>query len=530
MNVSEPGIVTIQLNGPNPLFVKRARRLGFIATFLSFLFTITIPLSWVVRYPILRASIPKLTPAHLLGVSFALILQLSVLALYKNAYRSLSKVLWGVIILCSAIVVLEYLTPEELPFADLIRVLDPVENIDKISPNSALCLFFSSVAALLISLRVPSSIRWGHALALLSSIVAGLALIGHAYTIQSLYAISDYSQMSVSGALGYILLTVSLLCVVPTEGLMRILVTESPAGVISRRLYATAITLPPILGFLALVSSGIWKWYDITYAIVLFVMASILVFTAMVAITSRRLERADLFRLQAEADLRASRERLRELSAHIQVMQEEERVKIAREVHDELGQSLTALKMDVSMLKKQLPTDEGINRRMNSMLGLVNGTIRSVQRISSELRPSVLDDLGLAAAIEWQTKEFEERSGIRFTLKLPIKELGVNSAQATSLFRIYQETLTNIARHSMARHVDVELTESATGLRLIVSDDGIGIDESSLTNGQSLGIMGMRERAALAGGTLEILSEQSQGTTIVVTMPRTLMVSTESFA
>src|SRR5581483_186836 len=247
--------------------------------------------------------------------------------------------------------------------------------------------------------------------------------------------------------------------------------------------------------------------------------ASILFFAIVVTVTSRRLEWTDGFRISAERDLRDSRERLRELSAHIQVMQEEERVRIAREVHDELGQSLTALKMDVAMLGKQLAPSEEVERRMASMLDLVNGTIRSVQRISAELRPSVLDDLGLVAAIEWQAKEFEERSGIACILDLPTEDFTAQGAQATALFRIFQETLTNVARHAEASMVEVQLRKSMSQIELRVRDNGVGIDLDNLTNAESLGVMGMRERAALTGGTLTIESSPGAGMTVIVRMP-----------
>jgi signal transduction histidine kinase len=161
-------------------------------------------------------------------------------------------------------------------------------------------------------------------------------------------------------------------------------------------------------------------------------------------------------------------------------------------------------------------TDE-LERRTSSMIRLVNSTIRSVQRISSELRPSLLDDLGLEAAIEWQAREFEQRSGVACTLDLNASRLTIDAARSTALFRIFQETLTNIARHANAKHVDIRLSEEDGSVHLRVRDDGIGIE--SETNSESLGIMGMRERALLAGGTLSIESEPESGTIVSVVMP-----------
>lgn len=516
---------TMSTTGVNPEFVLRARRMGTAATYFTIALALTVPLSWLMHAPILRPDLPTLTAAHAIGLSLSFLLFLSVLLVYRASSTIIVRTASWIVLGCTAIVLIDYCFPGNLPFAEPIRVLDPIENSDKIAPNGALCLFLSSMSVVLLMRGSARAIYIAQAAALLSASVAALALIGHAYSIEPLYGISDYSQMSVPGALGYVLIAAALLEIRPEEGMTRILVTDGPAGVMGRRLYTAAALVPPVLGFLALVTSVVWNWYPLPFAIVLFVMASITLFAIVVAITSRRLERADISRQFAEDDLWASRERLRELSAYTQVMQEEERVRIAREVHDELGQSLTALKMDVAMLRKQVPTSEAVERRMNSMMELVNGTIQSVQRISSELRPSVLDDLGLAAAIEWQAREFEKRSGLECHVQLPKNEIIANSSQATALFRIFQETLTNIARHAKATQVEVQLRETNGGrdrsaILLRVHDDGIGFDDQDVVIGQSLGLMGMRERAALAGGTLDLDGAPGEGMTVTVTMPK----------
>jgi signal transduction histidine kinase len=515
----------IPFMGSNPVFVLRARHVGQAAAYLGILFALTGPVSRLINVPILRSTIPNFTPTHSLGLFFSLFLALSVLLLYYQRGIRIVKVLSWIIFLSTAIVVLDYAASGRLPFADFIRLLDPVENPNKIGPNGALCLLLSSLSALLLTVRDTRSIYFAQAAALLSASVAGLALMGHAYAIEPLYGIKDYSQMSVPGSMGRILMSVALMCVRPDEGFLRILVTNGPAGVMGRRLYSAALLVPPFLGFLVLTSSQVWNWYELPFAIVILVTTSITLFALMVAVTSRRLESADISRQFAEEDLRASRERLRELSAYTQVMQEEERVRIAREVHDELGQSLTALKMDVAMLRKQVPPSEDIERRISSMNELVNATIQSVRRISSELRPSVLDDLGLAAAIEWQGREFEKRSGLNCHIHLPIEEIAVNPSQATALFRIFQETLTNVARHANASQVEVHLSEEprsfgSPSILLRVHDDGIGFDAHDIAINQSLGLMGMRERATLVGGTLDLAGAPGQGMTVTVTMPK----------
>jgi signal transduction histidine kinase len=512
------------LTSTNPAFVHRARRVGVVAVYIALALAFTVPLSWLANAPVLRTDLPSFTVAHAMGLAFSFLLYFATLQLYRERWMVLVKIACWIVLISASMVLIEFVFSTQLLFADFMHVLDPVENSDKISPNGAVCLFFSGFSALLLAGRGDRSIYMAQTLALLSASIALLALIGHAYSLEPLYGISNYSQMSLLGAIGNLLLACALLEVRPDRGLTRILVTDGPAGVMGRRLYSAALLVPPLLGFFVLTSSQVWKWYELPFAIVLLVTASITLFALVVAVTSRRLERADISRQQAEEDLLASRERLRELSAYTQVMQEEERVRIAREVHDELGQSLTALKMDVAMLRKQVPASEGMERRMNSMMELVNGTIQSVQRISSELRPSVLDDLGLAAAIEWQTREFEKRSGLDCHVQLPIGEIATSPSQATALFRIFQETLTNVARHANASEIDVQLSEEGStngnpSIVLRVRDNGVGFDDREVAINQSLGLMGMRERAALVGGTLELEGMPGEGMTVTVSMP-----------
>jgi signal transduction histidine kinase len=517
------------VNESYDVFVRRARAIGQVLSWASFLVTLTVPVGWLLGVPILRPVNPTVTPTHVINSALGISLSLSIVLLYRGMPARWGWIAWTAIIVVASEVLVEYLTPGELPFAQSIRFLDPFSNVEKIPPNAAMCIWFLSLAALLLTLGRPLALRIGQGCCVAAGFIAALAIIGHAYTVEPFYILAspypreapynmgNYSGMTVPGAVTYLLIAVSLLLLRSDRGMMRILTTRSSAGVMSRRLYTAVVFIPPILGFVALVSAEVWKWYDVPFAISLLALVIVLLFAAVVAVTSLKLEQVDISRVRAEQGLRASREQLRELSGHIQDMQEEERVRIAREVHDELGQSLTALKMDVAMLRNQLPMTDELERRTSSMIRLVNSTIRSVQRISSELRPSLLDDLGLEAAIEWQAREFEQRSGVACTLDLNASRLTIDAARSTALFRIFQETLTNIARHANAKHVDIRLSEEDGSVHLRVRDDGIGIE--SETNSESLGIMGMRERALLAGGTLSIESEPESGTIVSVVMP-----------
>jgi len=223
---------------------------------------------------------------------------------------------------------------------------------------------------------------------------------------------------------------------------------------------------------------------------------------------------------KAEEELRRSREELRNLSAHIQSAREEERGHIAREIHDELGQMLSKLKLDLSWLKKRLSHgQEQLIEKTEKMSGLVDTTIRAVQRISSELRPGVLDYLGLPAAIEWQVKEFTEQTGIECSAAVSNDISVEDQSISTAVFRIVQETLTNVIRHSNATSVNIDLANKDNALVLEVRDNGAGIDAEKVSSRSSFGLMGMRERARFLGGEINILGVRGKGTTVRLSIP-----------
>lgn len=223
---------------------------------------------------------------------------------------------------------------------------------------------------------------------------------------------------------------------------------------------------------------------------------------------------------KAQEDLERSRQDLRNLSVHLQSVREEESTRVARKIHDELGQSLTALQMDLSWLENKLPAgNESVREKAHSMSALVDSTIESVHKITMELRPSMLDDLGLPAAIEWQAGDFQKRSGIRCQAHIKCGEGAIGKELATAIFRIFQETLTNIARHAKATQCRVALTESEKELCLEVTDNGIGITQWQIDDPRSFGMIGMRERAHLWGGTVHVRNAKPSGTTVRVIIP-----------
>ncbi|TAL48642.1 MAG: PAS domain S-box protein [Chitinophagaceae bacterium] len=218
-------------------------------------------------------------------------------------------------------------------------------------------------------------------------------------------------------------------------------------------------------------------------------------------------------RKKAEKQIIETSEQLRRLSAHLQEIREEERITIAREIHDELGQQLTVLKMDISWLNKKIVSqDEKILEKMRGLLGMVDETVKTVRRISSELRPGVLDDLGLEAALEGHSEEFEKRSGIVVKFLSEITNLKLKKNIEIGLFRIFQESLTNVARHAQASKVEVSLIIEKGNLLMQIKDNGKGFDPSSIGIKKTLGILGMRERTTIMGGEYIIHSSPGKGT------------------
>lgn len=218
------------------------------------------------------------------------------------------------------------------------------------------------------------------------------------------------------------------------------------------------------------------------------------------------------------AERRRAEERLRELAARLVTVREEERAHIAREIHDELGQVLTGLKMDVSWLSARLEAP-ALLAKTGGMSELIESTIRAVRRISSGLRPEVLDDMGLVAGIDWQAKEFQKRTGVRCRVALPADstDLGVEVSLAT--FRIFQEILTNVARHARATRLEIELRRNEGQLVLQVADNGVGIAAEHIDGRRSLGLLGMQERARRLGGEVRIDGEPGKGTRVTVAIP-----------
>jgi signal transduction histidine kinase len=232
------------------------------------------------------------------------------------------------------------------------------------------------------------------------------------------------------------------------------------------------------------------------------------------------LELREVREQQVMEALERSRKQLRDLASYLQDIREQERTRIAREIHDDFGQSLTILKMDLSWLKKYMIQDQPeIQNKISSMFNVIDASLQTLHAVSSELRPVILDDFGLESAIEWQAGEFQNRTGVQCRLNSSIADLDLTKEQSTAVFRIFQETLTNIMRHSGATEVDIRLEINEDILILEVADNGRGITEAEVSNSQSFGLLGMRERLYPWNGQVDFIGHPNKGTRVIVRVP-----------
>jgi signal transduction histidine kinase len=222
---------------------------------------------------------------------------------------------------------------------------------------------------------------------------------------------------------------------------------------------------------------------------------------------------------KAQEKIKRSNDQLRALTGHLQFVREEERTRIAREVHDELGQALTGLKIDLSWISGKVRGDRVLQRKIKSMAANLDETIQAVRRIATEMRQGVLDSLGLVAAIEWQAMDFQDRTGIPCEVKIDIKEAIWGREFSTSCFRIFQETMTNVIRHAHATRVTVRLSQVGQELVLTVRDNGRGISEKEILHPRSIGLIGIRERVAQLGGQVFFFGVPTRGTTMTMKVP-----------
>ena len=220
---------------------------------------------------------------------------------------------------------------------------------------------------------------------------------------------------------------------------------------------------------------------------------------------------------KAEKESKSAVAQLHQLTQYIEKVREDERVAISRELHDDLGQALTAVKIDLGIIKQNV-SDKEVVFKINKVTSLISETIKTVQRITAQLRPQIIDDLGIEAAIEWYTQEFAQRNSVEISLNID-SEISISPNVSLNVFRIMQESLTNIARHAKATRIDIGLRKAEAAIQFRISDNGIGITEDEIKSKKSFGIISMKERAASIGGTLNIYHENGLGTVINLILP-----------
>ena len=354
-------------------------------------------------------------------------------------------------------------------------------------------------------------------LVLAGGVVAFVAFMGYFYGIESFSHLKAYASIALNTAVAFWVLCIGILFARPGHGIMAVFTSDRPGGILSRRMLPAAILGPLLGGWLCVlgVRDGA---FGLGFGSALYATVLIAAFSALIVWAASALNSAD-------SERRQGAEALRQSNARLQAVREEERTRVAREIHDVLAQELTRLKLDIAWMTRRItaPIETGKQETVLAKLGgmseVTDTAIRSVQRIATELRPVVLDTLGLYAAIEWQARDFEQRTGIQTYAVVPEADPCLERDHSTALFRILQESLTNVARHSRASQVHIELVPDKEILFLRVRDNGRGITETELENPRSVGIVGMRERASLLGGQCRIGRFPNGGTIVEARLP-----------
>ena len=396
------------------------------------------------------------------------------------------------------------------------------------SPNAALCFSLVGVAFLAVTNPRFSTIdtQISGVLGAIIFALGSVALFAHLIDVTPTQGWGRFVRMAVHAPGGFGILAIGLIAFSWKNEKQKVI--GSPQW------------LPVLVGVgVMTISLGLWVHLDIpkpsfiATAVLMFgfLMAVLLAVAVFFMQRERRLleqlhlshqglEKEIFERKQIEEHLRTSRGELRNLSHRLQSIREEEKTKMAREVHDELGQVLTALKMDLSCLDEE-PSQESKSfcDKIKSMGDLLDQTVHTVQRICLELRPKILDVFGLAEAIEWQTKEFQDRTGISCDLKMGKESVKLDAECSIAFYRVLQEALTNVVRHAQATHVEVRVGPTKGYLLLEVQDNGLGIEDHKVFHSHSLGLIGIRERVLLLDGEVSIRGRQGEGTLVSIKIP-----------
>jgi len=364
----------------------------------------------------------------------------------------------------------------------------------RMEPDTASGFLLVGAALALRHARRRSATRAAEALTIACLLIAMVGLFGFTYNVKFFYGITQYVRMTLGTALSFVALGLGTLFAEPERGVMATVVSDSAGGVMARRLYPAAIAIPILLGQLTLVGETL-RLYNGKFGLSLFLLTSIVVFVLLVSLTYRSLDRTDGERMRLAAVL----------------LEEAERRHIAKELHDEVGQSLTALKL-------RLQVAEASEQVMQAR-ALVDELLTRVSNLSLDLRPAMLDDLGLLPALVWLFERYTSQT----TVKVEFAHSGLDGRMSpiveTAAFRIVQEALTNVARHAGVPLVTVRVWRDGDSLSVQIADAGKGFDvAAAVAAGKSSGLSGMRERAAALGGKMDIDSSKD-GTRLTAELP-----------
>ncbi|HKV72559.1 MAG TPA: sensor histidine kinase [Gemmatimonadales bacterium] len=428
-----------------------------------------------------------------------------------------------VVCLIATLTLAEYLLGRDLGI-DQIFIQDPTTIWSPGRPgvNSAFQFFVLSFALMFGSSRQLSP--WlRESFGLMVMVGASIVLLGYLYSAAELTNDASPTQMALHTALAFLALATGVLVRDDSGPVMTVLTSPGPGGSLARKLLPRLIVALVLIGALRLAGERM-GWYGLELGLSLLVLMSSIVTTLVTLRYARSTDDAQVGRMEAERRVRDAFAQVRTLAATAERSREAERTRIAREIHDELGQALTGVKMDLAWVRSRLPQDRAIQERFDAMGELLEDAVQIGRRISSDLRPGVLDDLGLVAALQWQAREFTKRTGIAVRIDAP-GDVPVPDERATAAFRICQEALTNISRHSAATRVQVEVVPHDHSLTVVIQDNGRGFDADAAKAG-SFGLLGMQERAEAWGGRVRVESTVGAGTTVTLELPLGEVLST----
>ncbi|HEX4633445.1 MAG TPA: sensor histidine kinase, partial [Gemmatimonadales bacterium] len=410
----------------------------------------------------------------------------------------------------------EYILNRDLGIDQLfIQDLTTIWTPGRPGANSAFQFFVLSLALLLGSSRQLSA--WlAESFGLIVLLGAFIVLLGYLYSAAELTNDISPTQMALNSAVVFIALAAGVLARDSSGPVTQVLTSPGPGGSLARKLLPRLIIAIVVIGFLRLTGERL-GWYGLELGLSLFVLMTTIVIIFVTLRYARATDEAQLTRIEADRKVRDAFAQVRTLAATAEKSREAERTRIAREIHDELGQALTGVKMDLAWVRSRLPADRAIQERFDAVGELLEDAVQIGRRISSDLRPGVLDDLGLVAALQWQAREFTKRTGIAVRIDAP-DDVPVPDERATAAFRICQEALTNVSRHSGATRVQVEVTAQDQALSVVIQDNGRGFDVGPAKAG-SFGLLGMQERAEAWGGAVRVESNVGGGTTVTLSLP-----------